>query len=384
MVKTYCIFTAFYLPHMGGVEKYTANLSRALIDAGNEVVIVTSGESACSLEKPFEALTIVRLPSFALLGGRFPVPKKGKQYRSAFKDLLSLDIDYVIVNTRFYLLSLEGLRFASVKGVRPIMIEHGSAHLTLGAPFVDRAVKLWEHAITRVARKYHPVCYAVSNAGCDWVNHFGIKAHGVLSNAIDVEEFRSNATNRDFRSDFGWEDDDFLCVFVGRLVPEKGVSQLIGAARKLESEKKIRFVIAGEGPLSREVEETCLSNLRYVGKLSGGDVSALFSCADVFCLPSRSEGFSTSLLECVSCECVPLTTWVGGVDELLGDDHSSLVLSSIDADEIARRIAYLYRNQEMLSIARRELLDKVREKFTWEVTAKNLSIACERIVDLEQ
>ena len=42
MSKHYCIFSAQYYPHVGGVERYTLYLSRKLIAAGNEVTIVTS------------------------------------------------------------------------------------------------------------------------------------------------------------------------------------------------------------------------------------------------------------------------------------------------------------------------------------------------------
>ena len=41
MSKHYCIFSAQYYPHVGGVERYTLYLSRKLIAAGNEVTIVT-------------------------------------------------------------------------------------------------------------------------------------------------------------------------------------------------------------------------------------------------------------------------------------------------------------------------------------------------------
>ena len=40
--KRYCIFAAQYFPHLGGVERYTYNLARKLIEEGNDVTIVTS------------------------------------------------------------------------------------------------------------------------------------------------------------------------------------------------------------------------------------------------------------------------------------------------------------------------------------------------------
>ena len=55
MKKHYCIFSAQYLPHMGGVERYTYNLAKKLCEYGNEVTIVTSnGCDLSSYEKKME------------------------------------------------------------------------------------------------------------------------------------------------------------------------------------------------------------------------------------------------------------------------------------------------------------------------------------------
>lgn len=48
-----------------------------------------------------------------------------------------------------------------------MLIEHGSAHLTLGNPLLDRAVALYEHGITVCVRGYDPVCYGVSRRSAD-------------------------------------------------------------------------------------------------------------------------------------------------------------------------------------------------------------------------
>lgn len=46
MMKNYCIFAAQFLPHMGGVERYTYNLAKKLIEKGNSVMVVTSDISS--------------------------------------------------------------------------------------------------------------------------------------------------------------------------------------------------------------------------------------------------------------------------------------------------------------------------------------------------
>ena len=148
----------------------------------------------------------------------------------------------------------------------------------------------------------------------------------VLNNSIDADLFRSMSSGRDFRGELGLGESTLLVSSIGRLVPEKGVTCISRPACALR-DADVRFVLAGDGPLRAEVEGCGCPNVTYVGRLSEGDVSALLRSSDAFCLPSRSEGFSTSLLECAACAAVPIVTHVGGVDELIPDE-SRRALSS--------------------------------------------------------
>ena len=106
MSKDYCIFSAQYYPHVGGVERYTLYLSRKLIAAGNKVTIVTSNTGNLSGDEIQEGIQIYRLPCYDLLGGRYPVFKKNKEFKKVEKLIRMNQYDLVIINTRFYLHSL--------------------------------------------------------------------------------------------------------------------------------------------------------------------------------------------------------------------------------------------------------------------------------------
>lgn len=82
-MEHYVIFSALYLPSMGGVEKYTHNLATALSRAGRRVTIVTSRLSDDDpAEEERDGARIVRLPSRPLLNGRLPLPKRNGEYRA--------------------------------------------------------------------------------------------------------------------------------------------------------------------------------------------------------------------------------------------------------------------------------------------------------------
>ena len=63
--KRYCIFAAQYFPHLGGVERYTYNLARKLIEEGNEVIIVTSNVYRIKAYERVDGIPVYRLPCIA-------------------------------------------------------------------------------------------------------------------------------------------------------------------------------------------------------------------------------------------------------------------------------------------------------------------------------
>ena len=134
---------------------------------------------------------VFRMPCFSLLGGRFPVIKKNGAYRKLEKQLKTIPCDFVIVNTRYYLHSLFGVKFAKKRGVPCITIEHGTSHLSIESPLFDRLGQWFEHFLTSRIRKYCHHFYGVSQNCCRWLTHFGIKPEGTVYNAIDLDQIQS-------------------------------------------------------------------------------------------------------------------------------------------------------------------------------------------------
>ena len=97
-----------------------------------------------------------------------------------------MPIDGVLVNARFYPHSLLGMRIARRHGVRPVVLDHGSAYLSFSNPVLDPAVRLYEHAMTAWGRRYDAAYYGISRKSAEWLGTFGIRAEGVIPNAIDA------------------------------------------------------------------------------------------------------------------------------------------------------------------------------------------------------
>lgn len=378
--KRFAIFSAQFLPNVGGAEKYTDNLARELARLGHEVVVVTTDASApAGVEQAAPGVEVVRLPCFPLIGGRMPVPRKNAEFRRLLSEVEARSFDGVLVNTRFYLHSLLGLKFAKRQGMRAVLCEHGSAYLTFGNALLDKAVVAYEHLITARVKHYRPDFYAVSSKGLAWLKTFHIEGCGVLSNAIDADAFCAKASGRSFRAEYGVADDALLVSFVGRFIPEKGVDALIEAMRMLEAQNvAAKLVMAGTGPLEGRIREARLANIVVAGKLDASDVAALMGESDLFCLPTRSEGFSTSLLEASALGTPAAITDVGGVAEMIPDASFGTVLDDARPETIAAALAKAALDKERLVEQGRRCYDRVRERYSWKRTACDVVAAFEK------
>lgn len=318
MGHRYAIFSARYAPEVGGVESFTAHLARVLVSRGNGAVVVTANTAdAPSEETQEDGVEVVRLPCRPLMGGRLPLSVRNRAHASLLRSNRLAGIDRVLVNTRFYGNSIDGLAFARERNVPAVVLDHGSAYLTLGNPVADIAIRAHEHRMTKRCLSFSPAFAGISSASTKWLETFGIQTSTVIPNAIDAPAFRGLSSKRDFRGEMDVPASCRLVVSTGRLTPEKGSQGLVGAARL--AGERFRFIIAGEGPLRKELERDLPRNVFLPGNLSHPDLSALLSQADFFCLPTRSEGFCTSLLEAGAWGLTPIITHVGGVDEVMGD-----------------------------------------------------------------
>ena len=370
--KTFCFFSANYLPYMGGIERNTSTVARYLSERSHKVIIVTSNVFRLQDIEEAEHAKIYRMPCYNLLDGRFPVLRMNRVFRKLNKQLLEEKIDYVIVNTRFYIHTLYGVRFAKKLGLPCIVHERGTGHFTVNNRFFDSVGHVYEHAITWLVRRFPVRFYGVSLASSEWLTHFGIKPSGVIYNAIElgeVEKYREKPT-QDFRSGYGVEPDDIVVTFTGRLVIEKGIMKLVEAMKILEAEGlKVHLFIAGDGPLLGGLRHCTEHNIHVLGRLQSPCVYSLLSQSDIFCFPTDyPEGFPTSVMEAVACRSFCITTPRGGTRELLHDDSYGIVLDVSTPETIAAAIRIAAEDSSYRNSASEKAYKRLAETFSWDKT----------------
>lgn len=350
-----------------------------MIENGNEVVIVTSNVYKMAEYERMDRIPVYRFPCWNLLDGRYPVIKPNRRFWKIYKVLKQQNFDMVIVNTRFYLHSLCGMILAKSKHIPCITLDHGTSHLSVHIKFWDFVGEIFEHGFTKIGRLFCKDYYGVSAACNEWLRHFHIKAKGVLYNSIDFDEIQKMRAeiSVSYRKKYYIPDDAVVISFTGRLLEEKGLPSLLNVMDRIHKEnERIYLFIAGDGDMEAEIGKRSSDYIIPLGRIDFEHIVALLEETDIFCLPSFSEGFSTSILEAAACDCYILTTARGGAKELLISEQYGCIIPNNDEEILYRALKGLFHDE-----ARRkkgvELTGKrVRECFTWDIVADQVEKIC--------
>jgi len=167
----------------------------------------------------------------------------------------------------------------------------------------------------------------------------------VIHNGIDLNNWQT--FNRwELRQKLGLERETFVILAVGRLVAWKGHSFLINALNSppLKAEKNIKLLIAGDGPLKKQLiqlvaEQGLSAKITFLGYVT--NVPELMAAADLFVLPSVNEPFGLVLLEAMAAKLPIIATNDGGVPEIITHRQTGWLVPPQDATALAAAISRL-------------------------------------------
>jgi len=198
----------------------------------------------------------------------------------------------------------------------------------------------------------------------------------IVPNCVDTQRFKPSEGYERVKRQIGT--DNKLCVlFVGRLIPRKGLPFLIEAAKQVVKDfSETKFVVVGNGPLKNNLvahlEKMKLSgNFVFLGDVNEGVLPALYNCADVFALPSIQEGQGIALLEAQATAKPVVAFDVGGVREAVLDKETGFLMKP-DSRELAEAIMKLLASWSLREKMGSKGREFVTDKFSWDVCAQRM------------
>ena len=171
-----------------------------------------------------------------------------------------------------------------------------------------------------------------------------------IANGIDLSRVTATRGPADMRRELGIDPGDIVIGTAGRLSRVKGHATLLRAAHlMLQRERGVRIVVAGDGPLRDDLEETARrlhvdGACRFLGARS--DVYDVLAALDVFVLPSLDEGIPMVLLEAMALGKPVVASAVGGIPEIVTHQESGLLVPPGDERALADACLELARHRD--------------------------------------
>lgn len=203
-------------------------------------------------------------------------------------------------------------------------------------------------------------------------NKYGRDTH-FISNGVN----RGTAVEPDLiRQQFGLEKDGYI-LFLGRLVPEKGIQYLIEAFGKVRTDRKL--VIAG---CSSDTDKYTRKLIRmasrddriiFTGFVQRPMLGELYSNAWLYVLPTDLEGMPLSLLEAMSYGCCCLVSDIPECREVVED--KAVLFRKGDTEDLREKLQMLCDDEEAVNGYKKEAADFICRKYHWdEVVEETLKL----------
>ena len=195
----------------------------------------------------------------------------------------------------------------------------------------------------------------------------------VIPNGCDASIFHPGSRS-EARRMLGVAPDAQLLAYVGRLVPEKGLNELLDAmGALLGSCPQLELAMIGEGPMQPEIAERLNAEPRLRVHMAGAQppasVARWMAAANLVTLPSYSEGHPNVLIEALACGRAVVATDVGGIPEVV-DDGCGILVPPRDASALAHALTRaLDRDWDEKALSRRFSRD-------WNAVANDTLQAC--------
>ena len=337
------LLSVHFAPNLGGVETHLSDLVSALVKKKFKVFVLTYRplvtKNKWKLYEKKERLEILRLP---WIPGFF--------YRLSKQPVFQFL--YLIPGLFFALPFI--LCFRDFEVIHAHGLIAGFAAVFWGKIFDKRVVisthSLYEFPKKGIYRSFSAWVFrnadhvsTLSKQALKEIRSLGVKKNrsSNFTYWIDLKKFKPLKNAKQM---VGWKD-KFVVLFVGRLVPEKGIRELLESVKRWN--KNITLAIIGAGPYEDDIKklESKSENLQFLGRKEPSELPKYYSAADLLIVPStHEEGFGRVIIEALACGTPVIGSNRGAIPEAMDESVGRLI--DISANNIRVTAERFYRDDK--------------------------------------
>ena len=376
----------------GGQNIYVAHVARALARAGHHVDVFTRCDDD-TLPPVVDVRPGVRVLHIPAGPGRF-VPKEQLlahmgEFTRAAQRLFAASVPYDVVHANFFMSGLVGLRLQERFGVPLVMTFHALGLVRReyqGAADAFPAARI--DIERRIVRQADSMIAECPQDKADLMRLYGASAAriAVVPCGVDRSEFAPGDMAA-ARRRLGLADDEFVVLQLGRLVPRKGIDNVVRAVARLDRSLNARLVVVGgesaepderatpEIGRLRAVAAQCgiAERVVFTGQRQRHQLRDCYVAADVFVTTPWYEPFGITPLEAMACGTPVVGSAVGGIKHSVLDGVTGFLVPPQDPVALAERLAQLHASPLLRQAMGSAGVRRMRSLFTWDRIAAELA-----------
>lgn len=358
------ILCFYYYPQAGGgADRLMQRVAESLVGDGWRMTVLTQTIKGLPRQESINGVVVRRTAVWRAPGMRFL-----SYMASAFSsELFRRDAGQVIHLNQMYLHVPLALWLRRLRGGKVVVRvacggPHGDLARLKGLPFglgrwVLRAARRADAIISLTGQITEELCEAGFSREC----------LVQIANGIDSARFAPALPEQrdELRRQLGLPQDCPIALFAGRLESQKAADVLLRAWKQVHAHQpEALLLLAGDGSLRTELEALSRSlriqdAVRFLGQTD--HMLAWYQSADLFVLPSWSEGMSNALLEAMACGLMPAATAIPGTTEVVTHEREGLLVTPGSETELAaaleRAISDEALRATLSAAARQRILD---------------------------
>lgn len=250
--------------------------------------------------------------------------------------------------------------------------------------WMKRLLIITDRFLCRCATKIFPEGNGVKN---DLINYkitnkpLEVIGNGNV-NGIDTEKFSlkhfDEKTKKNKREQLGIKENDFVFLFAGRMVKDKGINELIDAFLKIdEAYNNVKLLILGVfedelDPVKSATKKAILNNKNIITTDWVDDVRPYMAISNILTFPSYREGFPNVVIQAGAMGLPAIVTDINGSNEIIIEGENGTIIPSKNASELYNKMLLAY-NKELSfdSLKCRQLIvSRYEQQFLWNAILK--------------
>ena len=192
----------------------------------------------------------------------------------------------------------------------------------------------------------------------------------VIPNGVNLQLFSNVNVDYDFRRQYAM-DNEKIILYVGRLVYEKGIQNLIAAMPKiLDRYHDSKLIICGRGGMIDDLREQVKylgidNKVYFAGYCDSKKMQKMYKCADVAVFPSTYEPFGIVAIESMLSGTPTIVSDVGGLNEIVEHGVTGMKSYAGNANSIADSVLSLLFDPKLCANISQNAIKKVKENYNW-------------------